>query len=185
MTRLVLLLATVLVVAYGCPNIIPKSTWSTRKTNCRDNLRSPVPWAIIHHTATPSCSSRAACTSQARSIQDHHTRTNKWCDIGYNFLIGNDGSIFEGRGWSKVGAHAKGSNSKSIGISFIGNFQNSLPSAAAISAAKSLISCGVKLKKIRSDYKLKGHSDVFSTECPGRSLYNNIKTWPRFVPGKA
>ena len=38
-----------------------------------------------------------------------------WSDIGYNFLVGEDGNIYEGRGWGKVGAHARGHNSDSIG----------------------------------------------------------------------
>ncbi|XP_040298138.1 peptidoglycan-recognition protein SC2-like [Bufo bufo] len=184
MIRLILLLAAACVMAYGCPSIISKSTWSTRNTNCRDALKTPVPWVIIHHTVTPTCTSTAACTTQLRNILDYHTRTNKWCDIGYNFLIGNDGNIYEGRGWSKVGAHAKGSNSISIGIAFIGDFQKGLPSQAAINAAKLLIQCGVSLKMIENKYTLKGHLDVFSTACPGNELYNNIKTWPRFKAGK-
>ncbi|XP_044161291.1 peptidoglycan-recognition protein SC2-like [Bufo gargarizans] len=184
MIRLILLLAAACVMAYGCPSIISKSTWSTRNTNCREDLNTPVPWVIIHHTVTPPCTSTAACTTQLRNILQHHTRTNEWCDIGYNFIIGNDGNIYEGRGWSKVGAHAKGSNSKSIGISFIGNFMSGLPSQAAINAAKRLIQCGVNLKRIRRNYTLKGHRDVFNTACPGNALYNNIKTWGRFKAGR-
>jgi N-acetylmuramoyl-L-alanine amidase len=40
----------------------------------------------------------------------------------FSFLIGGDGEIFEGRGWSKVGAHAPNYNDKSIGICLIGSF---------------------------------------------------------------
>ena len=35
-------------------------------------------------------------------------------DIGYNFLIGGDGIVYEGRGWNKQGAHTKGNNFKKI-----------------------------------------------------------------------
>lgn len=45
-----------------------------------------------------------------------------WGDIGYNFVVGEDGNIYEGRGWSKHGAHSVSYNSKSIGICLIGNF---------------------------------------------------------------
>ncbi|XP_073417362.1 peptidoglycan recognition protein 3-like isoform X2 [Dendrobates tinctorius] len=106
----------------GCPNIVKSSSWSTKNTNCKSGLMTPVPWVIVHHTDTPTCQTKDSCTAQVRSIQDHHTRNRKYCDIGYNFIIGNDSTIFEGRGWTKLGAHAQGFNSKSIGISFIGNF---------------------------------------------------------------
>ena len=36
-------------------------------------------------------------------------------DIRYNFLIGQDGVIYEGRGWGVVGQHTKGENSMSVG----------------------------------------------------------------------
>ncbi|KAM4019093.1 peptidoglycan-recognition protein 2-like isoform 1-T3 [Anomaloglossus baeobatrachus] len=184
MTRLILLLSAVCVVAHGCPNIVARSSWGKGNTNCRDALVNPVSWVIVHHTVTPTCGTRDACTARVKSIQDDHMRNRNYCDIGYNFIIGNDGTIFEGRGWSKLGAHAVGSNSKSIGIAFIGNFQNSLPSSNALNAAKSLIQCGVAIKKIKPNYTLKGHRDVLGTTCPGDVLYNNLKQWGRFLAQK-
>ena len=38
-----------------------------------------------------------------------------WDDIGYSFMIGGDGSVFEGRGWDRVGAHTYGFNKRSLG----------------------------------------------------------------------
>lgn len=34
--------------------------------------------------------------------------SKNWDDIGYNFLVGGDGEVYEGRGWDKQGAHTKG-----------------------------------------------------------------------------
>ena len=33
-----------------------------------------------------------------------------WPDIGYNYLVGEDGQAYEGRGWNKEGAHTYGYN---------------------------------------------------------------------------
>lgn len=51
-------------------------------------------------------------------LQNYHMDSNGWWDIGYNFLIGGDGNVYEGRGWGVVGAHAGDSsvNSDSIGM---------------------------------------------------------------------
>jgi len=38
-------------------------------------------------------------------------------DIKYNFLIGQDGVIYEGRGWGVVGQHTNGQNLMSVGQS--------------------------------------------------------------------
>lgn len=54
--------------------------------------------------------------SLIRGYQKYHMDTNKWDDIGYNFLVGGDGDIFEGRGWLYEGTHCKGLNSQSIGM---------------------------------------------------------------------
>lgn len=35
-------------------------------------------------------------------------------------MIGNDGRVYEARGWNKVGAHTKGYNRCSLGLAFIG-----------------------------------------------------------------
>lgn len=54
--------------------------------------------------------------------QNYHMNQKKWNDIGYNFLVGEDGNVYEGRGWGQHGAHSVSYNSKSIGICLIGNF---------------------------------------------------------------
>jgi len=51
----------------------------------------------------------------------YQTFCRGWSDIGYNFLIMNDGEILPGRPIHKKGAHCKGHNHDSIGICLIGN----------------------------------------------------------------
>ena len=77
-----------------------------------------------------------------------------WWDIGYNFLIGEDGRVYEGRGWDAVGAHTLGYNSVSIGIAFIGDFRGRSPNAAAIRASLQLISCGIMQVNSRTVFLL-------------------------------
>lgn len=57
-----------------------------------------------------------------RSYQNLHMDDRGWWDIGYSFLIGEDGNVYEGRGWNYVGAHAPGYNTQSIGICVLGDF---------------------------------------------------------------
>ncbi|XP_053545201.1 peptidoglycan-recognition protein SC2 [Bombina bombina] len=180
MLRVIALLAALCAVTYGCPTIISKSQWGGRAPTCRTAMATPVTYVIIHHTAGASCTTQSACITQVKNIQNMHMTTNEWCDIGYSFLVGEDGNIYEGRGWTSVGAHAPNYNSNSIGINIIGTFTSRNPNAAAQNAAKALISCGVTKGYIKSAYILKGHRNVTATECPGNTFYNTIKTWPRF-----
>lgn len=74
-----------------------------------------------------------------RNIQCFHIESRNWNDIAYNFLIGGDGNIYEGRGWGHVGGHTRGFNLKSIGISFVGCFMGETPPECSLAACKMLI----------------------------------------------
>ena len=67
-----------------------------------------------------------------------------WSDIGYNFLIGEDGRIYEGRGFYRMGAHCSNWNGNTLGFSIMGDFQTKLPNQAAIDAAAQLIDQSLK-----------------------------------------
>lgn len=117
-----------------------------------------------------------------RKTYKYHTGTNGWQDIGYNFLITQDGQIFEGRGWDKLGAHAGPmGNAPSIGVQIhIGG--NQRPSYLAQQAVKWLYK--EANARFGRTLQVKGHRDYMSTSCPGDYLYNNwVKTRLHLPPG--
>ena len=57
----------------------------------------------------------------------------------FSFLIGSDGSIYEGRGWNQTGAHIAGFNRCSISVSFLGNFNDHNPTLMAQGAYHRLV----------------------------------------------
>jgi len=61
--------------------------------------------------------------------------------IGYHWAIAADGTIIQGRPENVLGEHTSGHNIGSIGISFIGNFENpgDMPTQAALDSAAWLI----------------------------------------------
>ena len=74
-----------------------------------------------------------------RGYQNWHMDNNGWRDIGYSFVIGGDGNVYEGAGWNKLGTHTKGLNSRGYGISFIGDFMRRNPTARAQQAFHDLV----------------------------------------------
>ncbi|CAN8031696.1 unnamed protein product [Ixodes persulcatus] len=161
--------------------IVPRRGWGARAPKGRTAIKnSRVPYVFIHHTTGSGCDSKASCSRSIRGHQNYHMDKNGWSDIGYSFLVGGDGRVYEGRGWGTVGAHTRGYNSNGIAISFVGNFMTQKPNQAMLNAAQKLIACGIKMGKISSTHSLHGHRDANCTACPGDMLYNIIKKWARF-----
>lgn len=118
---------------------------------------------VLHHTTG---SYKGA--SSVRAIQKFHQGPErKWSDIGYNWLVGDDGTIFEGRGWGFSGAHARGHNSVSIGVAYIGDGSRPVPDVAKFS----ILRVAAEADRRFGSLLRVGHRDVGSTACPGDVLY--------------
>ena len=120
--------------------------------------RSKTTRLILHHAAAKTCS--------AEDIHRWHLG-NGWSGAGYHFLVRKDGKVYRLRPEKAVGAHASGSNSDSLGICFEGDFTSEKMSTTQKNAGKDLIAY---LKKKYGISKVQKHSDVCSTDCPGKNF---------------
>lgn len=91
--------------------IVGPKTWAALGLN---QYRRSISKIILHCTATPE--GRDFSVEQVR--QWHLARG--FSDIGYHYLVGRDGTIYPGCPESVVGAHCKGQNTCSIGVSYVG-----------------------------------------------------------------
>ncbi|KAM8719779.1 hypothetical protein ACLKA7_005926 [Drosophila subpalustris] len=164
-----------------CPQLKLKRQWGGKPASALDYQVRPIPFVVIHHTVTGECSAFVQCSEILQNIQNYHQTQLDFNDIGYNFLIGNDGVVYEGTGWGVRGAHTYGYNMNGTGIAFIGNYKDHLPSAAALSACKKLLACGVAQGELTEDYGLIAASQVIQTQSPGLTLYNEIQEWPHWL----
>ncbi|HWE63857.1 MAG TPA: N-acetylmuramoyl-L-alanine amidase, partial [Chloroflexota bacterium] len=84
---------------------------------------------ILHHTG--EYASPGDPLGNMQSIWADHALTRGWGDIGYNYVIDTEGRIYEGRagGDQVAGGHTHGYNVGSIGISLIGDYDQSVPPA--------------------------------------------------------
>ncbi|CAH2034551.1 unnamed protein product, partial [Iphiclides podalirius] len=171
-----------LLIAPDHLRIVSRTDWLAQPVEGElEKLVQPVPWVIITHTATEACYVQSECVLRVRLMQTFHIESRGWSDIGYNFLVGGDGSVYFGRGWEYVGAHTKGYNRYSVGIAFIGTFNGDPPPARQVDACRKLIERGVALGKIATDYRLFAHRQLMSTLSPGDGLFDLMKRWPHFV----
>jgi hypothetical protein len=115
---------------------------------------SPMQKAIVHHTAGRNNDPNPAAT--VRAIYYLKAVGSDFGDIGYNFLIDEQGRIYEGRfsrdygpgenhngedlaGNIVRGGHARDFNDGTVGIALLGNFQNRQPTKAARDALEKLL----------------------------------------------
>ncbi|XP_043477897.1 peptidoglycan-recognition protein SC2-like [Leptopilina heterotoma] len=160
--------------------VVSRDEWLAQPAQEREKLTLPVKYVFISHTATDFCNNQAECVHRVRYIQIFHMSSQGWADIGYNFLVGGDGNVYEGRGWDYVGQHTYYYNNISLGLSFIGTFNDYMPPKSQIFAAQKIIEKGVELGKISKNYTLLGHRQVSNTESPGDALFSEIKKWPHW-----
>ncbi|XP_054264170.1 peptidoglycan-recognition protein 1-like isoform X3 [Macrosteles quadrilineatus] len=90
----------------------------------------PVENVIYQHSLdVPVCESDQECTKAVQDMQKKDMEEGK-PDIIYNFLIGGNGKVYEGRGWynqSDVHMYPE-YNGNRIDIAYIGNFTKTPPS---------------------------------------------------------
>lgn len=146
---------------------------------------------IIHHSATEN--SITNYTDLVRSIYVYHTQINGWSDMGYNYLIAPDGSIYAGRDPGDklyedevLGAHFCASNTGTMGICLLGTFSETKPTDEALHALNKLISWKSAKDSLwpvgQNPHPLNQHLDVVAghrqgcaTLCPGDSVLSHLQ----------
>ena len=74
-----------------------------------------IKFIVVHCADTPE--GRNVSTDE---IKRWHMEERGWSDIGYHYVIELDGKIAEGRSEEVAGAHARGYNTSSIGVCYVG-----------------------------------------------------------------
>lgn len=122
------------------PTIVSRAGWGADESLSPDpsEYNADVKAVFVHHTAGSNDYACADSASVVRGIYAYHTQTEKWNDIGYNFLVDKCGTIFEGRKGGVdlpvLGAHTYGWNRESTGIAVLGDYNAAGASAAALTS---------------------------------------------------
>lgn len=126
---------------------------------------------VIHCTATrPNWWAGKSAKQKTNEIRRWHVEDRGWSDIGYHYLIDRDGTVTEGRSLDRTGAHAKGHNKGSVGISLFGghggNVADKFEDNFTEDQNRALRDLIDKLKSDHPITKIIGHNEVANKACP-------------------
>jgi len=117
---------------------------------------SKVVYLVQHHMAHKSWG--------IHEVHDFHKNSRGWNGIGYNWWIGFDGTIYEGRGFH-YGAGVEGHNHDSLHVGYQGDFTQQKMTDAQLASG---IALNTWLMEKYPSAKVVGHKELASTSCPGQ-----------------
>ncbi len=156
--------------------VISRSDWGAQSTTCTSTENDWYRMAV-HHTAG-SQTSGGSVQGAVKSLQSYALGTGTYCDIPYQFLVGYDGSLWEGRPYDYYsGATGGGNNDGNSAVSFLGCYHPEPGCGTAHAATDAMMDAGQLLIQTFSalhgiettDEYIRGHQDWpgNSTACPG------------------
>ena len=172
------------------PNIVSRAQWGADET-----WRDPVPRmgtkivaGFVHHTASTNNYTPEQAPAQMRALYAYFTKSLKYADMAYNFLVDQYGTIYEGRNACTfgdvnpcdgpslpvIGAHTAGLNKNTFAISAIGNYDTKEPSNpdALVDAIASLMAWKIAPYGLNPN----ANASMVSTDTSGSSKYSKGMT---------
>ena len=156
------------------PNgVLPRGAW-TRSGIARPYDIYPIGGInriTVHHDGMPPATLRSMGDTAARieSIRQAHVHGRGWADIGYHYIVDQNGRVWEGRPIRFQGAHVKDQNENNLGVLVLGNFEVQHPTPMQLSSVDRFLATQMSRYRVPM-WRLKTHREIARTECPGRNL---------------
>lgn len=151
--------------------IITRQGWNARPPKRRFSPIRPgrMKGIVIHHSGVRNGPNGPAAL---KAFERQHMDVRLWNAIAYNWLVDEDGTVYEGRGSGIVGGATRGYNSSTESICYTGWGEDKIPNAA-------LDSIAWLIGKIQHDNGnklfVKSHRDFAATACPGAVLHKWVR----------
>lgn len=159
----------------GVDGIVGRLTWaSIFGSDTLKKSKRKIDLIVVHCTGTEE-----GKDVSVQAIRNYHVNHNGWRDIGYHYVIYRDGSLHEGRDVNISGGHARGYNSHSIGIVYVGGCpKGHLDQSKDTRTPQQKATLLRLLKDMRKMYpnaKIVGHKDLNKTGCPAFDAKSEYK----------
>ncbi len=138
---------------------------------------------VVHHTAIQVTGDTRSGVERMRALYLYHSQNRGWGDIGYHYIVDENGNIFEGKsgGPFVVAGHAYCNNVNTVSVALLGNFEIEQPSQEQMKSLQWLLSdlagtYDIDVTKNVTFHGKKmpaivGHRDLLQTDCPGYYAY--------------
>lgn len=181
-------------------SIYPRDAWGADLPPKKKTEREVVQFLLVHHTA--SSNNYASARDVIRNTYRWQTSATKgWRDVCYQFFVGRDGDVWEGRAGALAGPVRADATGGSQGfaqlVCLLGNFTDRQPTAAAQDALVKVLawladrysidtSPGAttqftsqgsdrwKAGTLVTSPTIAGHRDMTYTACPGDEFYPTV-----------
>jgi len=178
-------------------SIFPRDAWGAQLPPVGPIATETPQFFLVHHTASSNAYTSAVSLIQA-TYAFHTSPAKGWSDVCYEFFIGRDGDVWEGRAGALTGPVVADATGGSQGfaqlICLLGDFTAQLPTPAAMTslvnvlawlggryaiditpdATTTFVSRGSQRwapGTVVTTHTIAGHRDMSFTECPGDALY--------------
>ena len=178
-------------------SIFPRAAWGADLPPRGPIYPETPQFLLVHHTASPNGYLNAR--DVIRSVYGFHTGPEKgWSDVCYQFYVGRDGDVWEGRAGALGGPIEADATGGSQGfaqlVCLLGDFTSVAPSSAALTATAKVLawladayrfdtspgatttfvsrgSNRFKAGTVVTTPIIAGHRDMTYTGCPGDAFY--------------
>jgi hypothetical protein len=165
-------------VSSGSYTLVPRSAWTNDRIKGNNNPMGKVLRITLHHTGEHAGLVGLPDVEVIRRIEKYHRNERGWAAIGYHYLVGKDGRVYEGRPVKYQGAHVSSENENNLGISVMGDFNRSLPNAKQLAAVEAFLT-DQRLRFNVAKRSIFGHRDLNKSVCPGDALYAWLRNYKR------
>lgn len=145
-------------------NYVTRAEWGARPPRSTASFWGRLGYAV-HYTAGAAPWDEAA---EVRATQQFHMNARGWSDIAYNWLVGQSGTIYEGRGWTaRSAAQGTAYGNRYYGaVCWLGG-PGDVPTRDALAAIADVVR---ESRRLGFGTGLHPHNWFKSTACPGATL---------------
>lgn len=145
--------------------LIERSSWDNNPNRTAHNpMTLPIQRIIMTFTDDQTtCVSSSKCIDMIRSMHIKYSR--QFGDIPFNFIIGDDGHVYEGRGFNQQGLivredYLPHTDNSGLVIAFIGNYSSVKPNERQQSILREFLEQFVSLGVMDIDYTVLSQSSI-------------------------